>query len=353
MRVRGGLGPVVALLGAIACAALLAPAGAGAATVVNGDFESGSLQGWDVYRSGPSGGWFAYKDGKAEPVAKQRGRFFPPEPPQGEYAAVADEVTASTMILSQEVVLEPGRTHFLSLLAYHLSLAPFAVPDTLSVDDVVLAGRANQQFRIDVMRPGTMIESVAPADVLSTVFQTRPGDPAQRPSTQLVADLSALAGQAVRLRLAVAAHEDLLYAGADSVAITPRPPGPAGAGSDPKRFRLGKAKANRKNGTVTLSVEVPSAGLVSAWSAAGVAKAGASKVNKGKQAPRQIKPAQVRARSGGTVKLLLKPTAAAKGILREKGRLRARVAVTFKEGRSTTTATKAVIFKLSPRPARR
>jgi hypothetical protein len=343
MRVRGGSRLISAVVAALACVAVATPAGAAAATVVNGDFETGTLKGWSVYRATTFGNWFAYK-GTSEQIADKRGSQPIQPPPQGSFAAIADQLNSDTLILSQEVALEPGTTHFLSLLAYYTSYAPIAVPapDTLSVDEAQLGEQANQQFRIDVMRPGSPLESLDPADVLATVFRTQPGGPEKIGPTQRTADLSAFAGQTVRLRIAVAANKEVLAAGVDSVAITAKPPGPGGPDLNPRRFRLGKAKANPKNGTVTLSVEVPSAGSLTAQSA-----------SKAKKAPKPVRQARLKARAGGTVKLLLKPTKAALATLREKGKLRARVAVTFKEGKSKTTATKAVTFKLAPRPARR
>jgi hypothetical protein len=352
MRVRGGRFLVPPMVAVLACIALSAPAGAAAATVVNGNFETGTLNGWSVHRITTFGNWFAYK-GTKEAIANKRGTQPIQPPPQGTYAAIADQLNADTLILSQDVVLEPGATHFLSLLAYYDSYAPIAVPtpDTLSVDESALGGQANQQFRIDVMKPEAPLESVNPADILATVFRTRPGASGKLPPTQLVSDLSAFAGQTVRLRIAVAASEEVLAAGIDAVAITAKPPGSGGPGTGSNRFRLGKVKANRKNGTVTLSVQVPEAGLVTARSAGDGSTSGAG-ASKAKKAPKLIKSAQLRARAAGTVKLRLKPTPAALEILREKHKLRARVAVTFKpSGASATTASKAVVFKLAARPA--
>jgi len=345
MKMRGVRCLVVAVLAALVC---VVPAGAGAATVVNGDFEAGTLKGWSVYRATSFGNWFAYK-GTSEAIADRRGKQPIQPPPQGNFAAIADQLNADTLILSQDVALEPGTAHFLSLLAYYTSYAPIAVPnpDTLSVDDSQLGAQSNQQFRVDVMRAGTPLESLSPADVLATVFRAQPGAATQMGPTQRTADLSAFAGQTVRLRIAVAATQEVLAAGIDSVAITPQPPKPVDRTDlNPRRFRLGKAKANPKNGTVMLSVEVPSPGLLTARNATGAGpKARASKARK---APMLVKQTQLKAGSGGTVKLLLKPTATALATLREKGKLRARVAVTFKEGVAKTTATKAVVFKLAP-----
>lgn len=352
MNVRGIRRLVVAVLATCVCVALVAPAGAAAATVVNGDFESGSLKGWSVHRATTAGNWFAYKN-TSEPIANKRGKQPIQPPPQGSYAAVADQLNPDTLILSQDVALEPGAGHFLSLLAYYSSYAPLAVPspDTLSVDEAELGDQANQQFRIDVMRPQAPIESVNPADVLATVFRTQPGGPEIKTPAQLTTDLSAFAGQTVRLRIAVAAGKEVLAAGVDSVAITARPPESDG---NLKRFRLGKAKPNPKNGTVTLSVEVPGAGKLSASSVAGRAgKTGAS-ASKAKKAPLLVKPAKVTARAAATMKLRLKPTAAGRTILARKGRLRAKIRVTFKApGAAAKAATKAVVFKLAPRPNRR
>ncbi len=336
---------------ALACVGLAAPAAVSAATVVNGNFETGTLSGWSVHRVTTFGNWFAYK-GSNEPIAKKRGTQPIQPPPQGTYAAIADQLNADTLILSQDVALEPGTTHFLSLLAYYDSYAPIAAPspETLSVDESELGGQANQQFRIDVMKPEAPLESVDPADILATVFRTKPGAADRRSPFQLTTELSAFAGQTVRLRVAVAASKEVLAAGVDAVSISAKPPGPLlGAGSN--RIRLGKAKANRKNGTVTLPVQVPGPGVLTAQSAAGGAQAGASKA---KKAPKLIKSARISVRAAGTVKIRLKPTAAARAILRQKHKLRARVAVTFKApGAAATTASAPIVFKLAPPSARR
>ncbi len=350
MGARGRRGAIAAVAAVLISVGLCLPVGAAAATVVNGNFETGTLKGWDVYGLTGFGDWFAYK-GTGEPIANKRGTQPIQPPPEGTYAAIADQLNRDTLILSQDVALEPGTTHFLSLLAYYDSYAPIAVPtpDTLSVDESGLGAQVNQQFRIDVMKPEAPIDSVNPADTLATVFRTPAGAPDRRSPFQATADLSAFAGQTVRVRVAVAASEEVLAAGVDSVAITPVPPPPfrGGGGGGANRFRLGKAKAN-KNGTVTLSVEVPGPGLLTAQSAT-AGKAGASKAKKG---PRKlIKPAKVNARAAGIVKIRLKPTAPALEILRQKHKLRARVAVTFKPARAAAaTATKSVVFKLAPQP---
>jgi hypothetical protein len=350
MGMWGSMRLVSAGLAAMACIALWAPGAGFAATVVNGNFESGNLSGWSVYRATTFGNWFAYK-GASDPILEARS--VPGKPPtqpiqavpQGDYAAIADQLSSDTVILSQNVVLEPGTTHFLSMLAFYTSYAPIAVPalDTLAVEGAQLGGQANQQFRIDVIKPGAPLESLQPTDILATVFRTQGGAGEKMAPIQRTVDLSALAGQTVRLRIAVAATEEILAAGVDSVAIGPKPPPPIDRSDlNPRRFRLGKATANRKNGTVTLSVEVPGPGVLAAAS-----------TTKAKKVPKPVKRTQLKARGAGTLKLRLKPSSAGFAILRKMGRLRARVAVSFKEGGQTTTATKALVFKLAARPTKR
>ena len=57
------------ILAALALA-LLIPASAQAAAVVNGDFETGNLSGWQVFNSTDKGNWFVYS-GTKTPFEKE------------------------------------------------------------------------------------------------------------------------------------------------------------------------------------------------------------------------------------------------------------------------------------------
>jgi hypothetical protein len=357
MRVRGGNAGLTLLAVVIAvCLAFLAPGGAAAATVVNGDFESGNLAGWHVHQATGLGDWYAYK-GTDAPIGGKQLTAPIHAPPQGRYGVTTDEINPDTLVLYQDIALRPGYDHRLSLLAYYTSQDPIAVPspDTLSVDDEVLGSQANQQYRIDVMRPEAALESIDPADILRTVFRTRPGDPKVMPPTGLTADLSAFAGQTVRLRIAVAAHEETFNGSVDAVAIASAPPGQLpplggkGTGGSNK-LSFGKARANRNNGSAILPVRVPGPGKLSARGE-GAPPAGASETRK----PRKlIKPVTAKVAQAGTVKLHLQPTNAARGILELKQRLRVRVAVTFvPSGGKPETATVPVVLRLEARPPHR
>jgi hypothetical protein len=328
----------------------LAPSGAAAATVLNGDFESGSLSGWHVHLATEAGNWFAYR-GTTAPIGGKRSTPAAPvqAPPQGSFAAVTDEANPDTLILYQDVALAPGSSQQLSLLAYYNTYKPIAVPapNTLSVDPEVLAGQHNQQFRIDLMKPSAPLESVEPGDILRTIFQTKKGAPAAMSPTKLTADLSPFAGQTVRLRIAVAAHEEVLNAGVDAIALS------SASGSNshaPNRLSLGRARPNRKSGTVTLPVGVPGPGLLKADGQSSSARAAGA----GRAKPlRAVKPVTVKVGAGGTVQVHLKPTPTARAILTKKHRLRVKVTVTYRPASGPReTASVPVMFRLAARPHR-
>lgn len=347
------------LLGVVLIA-MLAPSSAGAAKVVNGDFESGTLSGWGVYQANPFGDWFAYQ-GTETPIGANRkkqsqGRDVPVQPPpQGTYAAVTDEIEPDTLILYQDVALEPGHNHQLSLTAYYDSYKPIAIPtpNTLSIAEEALRlpnddFQENQQFRIDVMRPDAPLESLDPADILRTVFSTKPGDrPTMAPRT-LTANLSAFAGQTVRLRIANAVTEEVFNAGVDAISIASAPPGGFSSQHGRVGFRFGKARVNRRTGVAILRVSVVGSGLLRAAKAP--APAGRGQTSAARKVGTPIEPVTVPIAEAKTVTIHLRPTPAARAILRRKHRLRARVGLTYvPTGGGAETAAVPVVFRLAPR----
>lgn len=211
-------------------ATLLITSTAFAAEVDNGSFETGDFSGWTVDEMTLAGEWSVYS-GTTTPRSDNE----IDAPPCGTYAAVTDETEDSSMVLYQDLDLEAGQTHELSFTHYFrnyagadsTALAPAGLvaqggppaiwisPDTL--DPNVPGG--NQQYRVDIMRPGADEFSVDPSDVLLNVYQSEPGDPAVEPPTEVSVDLSAFAGQTVRLRFAAAVGEDYLNVGVDCVAV--------------------------------------------------------------------------------------------------------------------------------------
>lgn len=306
---------------------------AAAATVVNGDFEAGTLVGWtQVPAPGELGGWYAYT-GLNAPVSFywESGEKVPrtiPPPPQGNFAAIVDERDSfGTGILYQDIALEPGMTHVLSLTTYYNSAAPIAVPtpDTLSSE-----GFGNQQYRIDVTKPSAPIDSIDPADILSTVFQMHTGDAEFSPPLNRTVDLTPFAGQVVRLRIAEVDSGDYLNAGVDAISIQSAP-------IPLNSFSLGRFRLNRKRGTAVLKVHVPWAGEVTAVDTRLTVK--------------RIASATANAAAAETVTLRLRPTRLVWKRLKRKHRLPFKLKVTFTPtGGSPAAQTFSGKLRLRPRP---
>jgi hypothetical protein len=308
-RVHG----VVAIAAVFAIALLtVGAAGAGANTVVNGGFETGDFEGWELINEPqpPTGSWIVYGGGGG-----------PTPPPQGEFAALTEQEDPGTHILYQDVPIEAGQP-YLSMTVFYDSNWPITVP---TPDTLEAAGGVdeNQQYRIEVMNPAAPLESVEPSDILATVFRTLDGDPASIDQRKVGVDLSAFVGQTVRLRLAEADNRGFFNAGVDSVMTGPVPsPAPLVppitpiAVSPSNFFTVGKLKLNKKNGTATLKVTLPGPGTLTATDA----KA---------KSPKRIKKATVVAAAAGTVTLNLKPTGAGKKTLTDKGSLKFKATLAF------------------------
>jgi hypothetical protein len=155
-----------------------------------------------------------YADGHKAPDPAQSDPNVPfdvPDPPQGRFAAVTDMNGPGPRILYRDLRLEGHFT--LQLTVFYAGTGPFSSPATLAHD----APQANQQFRIDLVGPSAPIDSVAKGHVLANVFRTSPGDPARRQPTEVRVNLSAWAGQTVRLRLARTDNQGPLRAGVDNI----------------------------------------------------------------------------------------------------------------------------------------
>lgn len=291
--------------------ALLLPASAGAAQVANGGFENG-FAGWETRQSTGAGKWSVY-EGTEPPIPHQRGAVTVQPPPQGASAAITDQANPESLLLYQDLQLEPGSAYKLSLLAYFDSYSALTTPspDTLAVDEEALGSKPNQQIRIDVIKPTAAPDSVQPQDVLLSVFHSRDGGARSMPPTRFIADLSPFAGQTVRLRIAVAATEEVLNAGVDAVELS------AADGSFPqsssRRIKAGKARANLRTGTVLLPVQVPEAGRLTAISRSG-----------------KVRKTAAKAAQAGVLKLRLRPSAKGLRILERRHRLRVGIALTWR-----------------------
>ena len=303
----------------VACVALAAPAGAGAATVVNGNFETGTLAGWQQFNQLGNGDWFTYEKEGAEEEG-----FFPP--PAGIFAAADDQGEPDLDVLYQDIALEPGFTHQLALTFYYRSEEPIVVPSPEAL--TLESGVENQHVRVDVLKPTAPIDSVNSSDILTTLFANKNGDPEIMAPSRLTADLSAFAGQTVRLRIANSVTEGPFNTGLDDVTITsaPVPPPPPS-----NQITRGKLTLNKSNGTGKLAINVPGPGTL---------------VSVGKGKTKKVKRTSLTVTTAGTVQLRLKPTGTGRKVLNSKGKLKTRIDVTFTPtGGSAATQTYKVTLK--------
>jgi hypothetical protein len=191
-----------------------------AASTNNGGFETGTFAGWTVVnQAGGSGDWFI-NSGTTAPLSG----LTIPAPPQGNYDATTDQTGPGSHILYQDITLGAHAKHVLSLIySVNNQAGPYFTPASL---DYVAVG-PNQQFRIDIMSPAAPVDSVAPGDVLLTLFQNQVGDPAVIPPTTLQRDISQFAGTTIRLRFAEVDNQLFFQAGVDAVQVRSSSAAPA------------------------------------------------------------------------------------------------------------------------------
>ncbi len=201
-------------------AVMLAGAAAASAPVIeNGGFETGSLKSWKTSDSPDGGGvWSVYSGSSIgiQPLPAKRGTTATAvhKPPRGKYAAIATETGPSTTILYQDFTVPKHAT--LKLFAYYKSEAPMTTRSDLDAEDDL---KANQQYRIDLMKPGADLRSVDSADIVKKIFHTKTGDPRKVNPTKLEVGLGKLAGQKVRLRVAQTDNQAPLFAAVDGVKV--------------------------------------------------------------------------------------------------------------------------------------
>lgn len=163
--------------------------------VENGSFETGDFSGWTVVQEpGSAGNWFVYS-GNITPLSSST--ILPP--PDGEYAAVADQLESSSQILYQDIDVPQSSSTTCSFIVYYQNEAnEFVIGPSLSYG----GGFQNQQGRIDIMDPDAPDFDIG-AGVLQNLFQTNPGDPLSLGYTTVVFDLTTFEGTTVRFRAAL------------------------------------------------------------------------------------------------------------------------------------------------------
>jgi hypothetical protein len=160
--------------------------------IVNGGFETGDFSGWTLQST--SGG-FLINDGVIIPSSGDG----PLAPYDGVYNAFSNQTGPGTRLIYQDVTLPAGAVPVLrwaDMLRNHAGV--FVDP--------------TQEYRVEIRNLANQ--------VLATVFSTNPGDPAFQDWTERSADISAFAGQTVRIAFV---EQDSLFffnAHVDDVHIT-------------------------------------------------------------------------------------------------------------------------------------
>ena len=209
-----------ARLAVAACAAFLALAPAHASVIVNGGFESGFASWVRVNQLG-SDGSFLLQTGVASPLNADP----VPAPPSGSTAAMSDGFGPGSRVLYQDFLATPGS----QTLSFDLFIGNradrFATPASL---DFALTNQngaltLNQQVRVDLLRAGADPFSLAPADILLSLYASQVGDPLvigyRTFATDVGAVLGAHSGELLRLRFAETDNLAQLQLGVDNVAI--------------------------------------------------------------------------------------------------------------------------------------
>jgi len=195
-----------------------------AGVVHNGNFETGDFTGWNTVDRG-SGQWLVYKGGTV-PISG----ITVPAPPEGVFAASTDQGGPGTHILFQDITLGPQPQPLSFILYYQNRAGRFVNPPSLD-----FTGAENQQYRVDIMNPAAPVDSVAPGDVLANLFQTTLVSPPIMTPTLMTFDLSAFAGQTVRLRFAEVDNLFFFEAAVDDVRLGSVPVGGSVTGTRPSK----------------------------------------------------------------------------------------------------------------------
>lgn len=189
--------------------------------ILNGGFEPG-LANWIIANQLGSDGSFFLQSGTTSPINGD----IVPLPPGGIRAAMTDSQGPGSHVLYQDffvpsVISVPFSVSF--MLYLNNQAGAYSTPNTLDFATPTL----NQQFRVDIITTAADPFSVAAADILQNIYQTRIGDPLTSGYAIINSDVTALlqarGGQTLRLRFAEADNVNIFQAGVDQVSISETP----------------------------------------------------------------------------------------------------------------------------------
>jgi len=187
----------------------LAAAATAAATVTNGDFETGDFSGWTATDDGGGfGSWSVSATGNGTCVDT-------PNTPDGSYAALWSMVDPSWGILTQDLVVPTNGV--LSVGYAYENWAGIWTQDGADPYSTSL-GPQDEWLRIDVIKSTAARDTLDPSDILATIFDSQTGSPAFFQTWVTgTASLASYAGQTVTFRVAAVNDSDCMPVWIDDV----------------------------------------------------------------------------------------------------------------------------------------
>ncbi|MGM0953596.1 MAG: autotransporter domain-containing protein [Pseudomonadota bacterium] len=159
------------------------------AALVNGGFEDGLT------------GWTTTVNGGAHAVSLATGSAAGSinASPSGDQYIYTSQSGAGSSFITQEFTVGGSVNKVFFDIAINNSAGAFSTPDSLDYTD-----SPNQQARFDILKVGSSLTSLDPADIIATVYQTQVGDPNsqdwQTVAVDVSSELSAYVGQDVIFR---------------------------------------------------------------------------------------------------------------------------------------------------------
>ncbi len=188
----------------------------------NGSFEidaangSSTIPGWSTYVEG-SGNWFL-NDGSDLPLSQFDWPMSTdnPGPTDGDFYVVVDQNGPTLAVLYQDITVPASG----GVLRFDLALRNWHSSEIVHPTDPLNLALPNQHFRVDLVDPTGPLLDVGPG-VLATVYQTVDGPTPVNTNGFIPVshDLSAFAGQTVRLRFALIDLANFYSAALDNVRV--------------------------------------------------------------------------------------------------------------------------------------
>ena len=190
----------------------LPPQNSAEAAVNNGSFESG-FSGWAYSVMGSGMYWQTYA---GTPDFPGPGTAFY-APSNGTYAAAIYQTTTNGAVtLYQDITLASNSTHSLAIDVAHQNFSTWT-----GCGGSDIRGSSCQHYQVDIIPPGSNPWSLT--STMQMIYATAPGYPNNRDYTTYTVDLSAYAGQTVRLRAVGRWIYTEMNAGLDNAVLTSTP----------------------------------------------------------------------------------------------------------------------------------